>query len=132
MNTTEIQNAARRIQLKLEDAPAFGSGTMPAEKEPLFAMLSHIFPLIVWFWKRSESPTVNAHGKEALNFGITAFLIVWPVAFIAGLLGVTVAKIISPILMLVNLVVLGLVIFGAIQARKGKLLRYPVNFRLIR
>lgn len=132
MNTTAIQNAARRIQLKLEDAPAFGSGSMPAEKEPTFAILSHIFPLIVWFWKRGESPAVNAHGKEALNFGITALLIVWPVAFIAGLLGVTVAKIISPILMLVNLVVLGLVVYGALQARKGKLLRYPVNFRLIR
>ena len=132
MNQPAITSAPARIPLKLEDAPPFGAGAMPADKERTFAMLAHLFPLIVWFWKRRESPVVDAHGKEALNFCITAFICIWPVSFIAGFLGSMIATIVGLVMMVVSLGVLALVIFAMLKARDGKLLRYPVNFRLIK
>jgi uncharacterized Tic20 family protein len=135
MNHTAIENQlakARRFQLNLEEAPAFGAGTMPASEERTFAMLAHLFPLIVWPWKRKASPAVDAHGKEALNFAITAMLIIWPIGFIAGLCGVTVAKIVALATSVLSLGLLALVVCAMIQAGKGKLLRYPINFRFIK
>lgn len=85
----------RHLNLKLEDAPAFGGGSMPAKDESLFVVLAHFFPLIIWPWKRKVSPAVDAHGKEALNFAITAMLILWPIGILGSLLGVTVAKIVT-------------------------------------
>ena len=132
MNQPALTTAASRIPLKLEEAPPFGAGAMPAEKERTFAMLAHLFPLIVWFWKRRESPVVDAHGKEALNFCITAVICIFPVSFLAGFLGLTVARIVSLAVMIVSLGLLALVVFAMLKAREGKLLRYPVNFRLIK
>lgn len=131
MNQTNTA-ASNRIPLKLEDAPPFGQGTMSADEERTFAMLSHLFPVIFWFWKRKASPAVDAHGKEALNFGITVFICSFAISLVSGLLGATIAGIVSLCLMLVNLAVIALVVFAMLQARNGKLLRYPVNFRLIK
>ncbi|MDB6135536.1 MAG: hypothetical protein JWM59_3779 [Verrucomicrobiales bacterium] len=132
MNSNTVESAVCRLCLKLESAPAFGSGTMPADQERAFVMLAHLFPLIIWFWKRRESPAVDAHGKEALNFGITAMICIWPVSLIAGFLPSIITVIISLGLAVVSFGVLALVIYGMIQARSGQLLRYPVNFRLIK
>ena len=41
--------------------------------DKLYCTLSHLFSLIIWLWKKDESPAVNVHGKEALNFHITVF-----------------------------------------------------------
>ena len=135
MNTIDIKQQiakARRFNLVLEDAPAFGAGSMPAQEEPRFAMLAHLFPLIVWPWKRKSSPAVDAHGKEALNFAITAMLILWPIGMVSSFFGVTVARILSLGTSVLSLGLLALVIFAMLQARSGKLLRYPVNFRFIK
>ena len=133
MNQPAITKPAlSRLALKFEDAPAFGTGAMPAEQERTFALLSHIFSLIIWLWKRRESPVVDAHGKEALNFGITAFLCTFPVSFLAAFLPAIIATIISLAMMVVSLGVLALVIYGGLKAREGRLLRYPVNVRLIK
>lgn len=131
-NPTATNRLAGRFPLKFEAAPAFGSGSMPAAAEPNFAMLAHLIPLIVWFWKRKESPTVDAHGKEALNFGITAMICLWPLGFIAGLLPSFIARILGLGTSILSLGCMALVIYGMIQARQGKLLRYPVNFRFIK
>ena len=120
------------FKLTLEDAPAFGAGSMPAKDENLFVMLAHLFPLIVWPWKRKTSPAVDAHGKEALNFAITAMIVIWPIGIIGSLFGVTIAGILSLGVSILSLGLLALVVFGALQARSGKLLRYPVNFRFIK
>jgi uncharacterized Tic20 family protein len=132
MNTPAIQNLTSRFPLKLEDGPPFGAGSMPADKERTFALLAHVFSLIVWLWKRNDSPVVDAHGKEALNFGITVFICTFPVSFIAGFLPGVIALIISVVMMVIGLAALALLIYGGLKAREGKLLRYPVNFRLIK
>ena len=128
---TQLTNL-RSFRLQLEDAPAFGTGSMPVKDESLFVMLAHFFPLIVWPWKRHTSPSVDAHGKEALNFAITAMLILWPVGIIGSFLGVNIARITALGTSLLSLGLLALVVFAMTQARQGKLLRYPVNFRFIK
>jgi uncharacterized Tic20 family protein len=132
MNQSTTAAVTSRIPLKLEEAPPFCKGTMTIGQERTFAMLAHFFPLIIWFWKRKDSPAVDAHGKEALNFGITMFICSFAISLAAGFLGSAVAGIISLVLVGLNLCVIALVVFAMLQARNGKLLRYPGNFRLIK
>jgi uncharacterized protein len=132
MNQPAITAAVSRIPLKLEDAPPFGAGAMPAEKERTFALLAHVFSLIVWLWKRNDSPVVDAHGREALNFCLTIFICVFPVGILAGFLPAMIATVVSLLMAVVSLAVLGLLIYGGLKAREGRLLRYPFNFRLIK
>lgn len=96
-------------------------------------MLAHLFAIIIWFWKRKESPAVDAHGKEALNFGITILLIyVIPMQILLRVLPLSIWWLISIISVVVSLAILALVVIGMIKAKEGKLLRYPINFRFIK
>jgi uncharacterized Tic20 family protein len=82
--------------------------------------------LIVWLAKRGDSPEIDEHGKESLNFQIS--MLIYNV--IAGLLClVLIGFIILAILHILNLV---LVIVASIQASEGKFYRYPITIRLIK
>jgi uncharacterized protein len=83
-------------------------------------------PLIVWLAKRGDSPEIDAHGKESLNFQISMLIY----NLIAGVLClVLIGFVILGILHILNLV---LVIVASIQANEGKLYRYPITIRLIK
>ena len=83
-------------------------------------------PLIVWLAKRGDSPEINEHGKESLNFQIS-MLIYNVIAAVLCL--VLIGFIILAILHILNLV---LVIVASIQASEGKFYRYPITIRLIK
>jgi uncharacterized Tic20 family protein len=92
-----------------------------------FHFLGHILgPLIVWLVKRGDSPEVDAHGKESLNFQLS-MLIYDAIAFILCfvLIGV-------PILIALWILNTVLVIIASIQASEGKFYRYPITIRLIK
>jgi uncharacterized protein len=83
-------------------------------------------PLIVWMAKRNDSPEIDQHGKESLNFQIS--MLIYNV--IAGVLClVLIGFVILAILHILNLV---LVIIASIQASEGKFYRYPLAIRLIK
>lgn len=82
-------------------------------------------PLIVWLVKRDESPEIDAHGKEALNFQIS-MLIYNVIAAVFCL--ILIGFIFLAILWVLNAV---LVIIAAIQASDGKFYRYPMTIRFI-
>ena len=83
-------------------------------------------PLIVWLAKRNDSPEIDEHGKESLNFQISMLIY----NLIAGVLClVLIGFVILGILHILNLV---LVIVASIQASEGKLYRYPITIRLIK
>ncbi len=83
-------------------------------------------PLIVWLAKRGDSPEIDEHGKESLNFQISMLIY----NLIAGVLClVLIGFVILGILHILNLV---LVIVASIQASEGKLYRYPITIRLIK
>ena len=121
---------SNRLPVRIESAPAFGGGSMSVDQEKTFVLLAHLFPLVVWPWKRKESPAVDAHGKEALNMAITLMIVMFPLGFISGMIGI--AGLVSILTSLASFVMLLLVIIGAIKAQQGWLLCYPCNLRLIK
>jgi uncharacterized Tic20 family protein len=132
MNTVAL-DPSNRLPIRIEAAPAFGSGSMPVESERTFVLLAHLIPIIIWPLKRSASPAVDAHGKEALNMAITLMIVMFLPGLISGLLGsVTIATLISIGSSLFSLAMLMLAVIGAVKAQQGWLLRYPGNLRLIK
>jgi uncharacterized Tic20 family protein len=91
-----------------------------------FHFPGHILgPLIVWLAKRDDSPEIDAHGKESLNFQISMLLYnAIAVVFCLVLIGFLVL----PILWVLNAV---FVIVASVQASDGKLYRYPMTIRFI-
>jgi uncharacterized Tic20 family protein len=82
-------------------------------------------PLILWLIKRNESPELDAHGKEAVNFQISMLLYNLVAAVFCLVL---VGFVFLAILWVLNTV---FVIIAAIQASDGKFYRYPIAIRFI-
>ena len=92
----------------------------------LVPVAGHIVgPLIVWLAKRQDSPEIDAHGKESINFQIS--MLIWNA--IAAILIIVLIGI--PILILLHILNIIFVIVASIQASEGKLYRYPLAIRLI-
>ena len=92
-----------------------------------FHFLGHIFgPLVVWMVKRPESPEIDAHGKESLNFQLS-MLIYDVVAFILCFILIGI-----PILILLWILNTVFVIIASIKASEGELYRYPFTIRFIK
>lgn len=91
-----------------------------------FHFPGHLFgPLIVWLVKRGDSPEIDAHGKEALNFQISMLLY----TVISGVFClILIGFVFIAILWVLNAV---FVIIAAIQASDGKFYRYPMTIRFI-
>ena len=90
----------------------------------IFLPLGHILgPLIIWLIKKDEHPSVDAHGREALNFQVS-----WTIwGFIAFL---TVFVLIGFVLMpLVGIAWLVLVIIATVKANNGEFYKYPLTIR---
>lgn len=115
---------------------------MSPKDECLWGMLAHLSallsivvggsfanivgPLIIWLVKRDESPFVEHHGREALNFNISvAIYMVVCVPFVfCFYIG---------FLMILGVGVLWVVctIMAAIEANSGRPYRYPLSIRFI-
>ena len=83
-------------------------------------------PLIVWLAKRADSPEIDAHGKESLNFQISMLIY----NLIAGVLCLVLVG--FALLFILHILNLVLVVVASIQASEGKLYRYPLTIRLIK
>lgn len=82
-------------------------------------------PLVVWLVKRGDSPEIDAHGKEALNFQISMLIY----NLIAGVFClVLIGFVFLAILWVLNAV---FVIIAAIEASQGRFYRYPMTIRFI-
>jgi uncharacterized Tic20 family protein len=82
-------------------------------------------PLVVWLAKRDDSPEIDAHGKESVNFQIS-MLIYNGIAVVFCLVLVGFAFL--AVLWVLNAV---FVIVASIQASDGKFYRYPMTIRFI-
>ena len=90
-------------------------------------------PLIIWQIKKNEFPSVEVHGKAALNFQITVA--------IAALAGVAVAVVLSffcvgyllfPLVMLIGLAGLVFAVIAGIKANNGEDYKYPWSLELVK
>ena len=83
-------------------------------------------PLIVWLAKRGDSPEIDEHGKESLNFQISMLMY----NVVAGVLCLVLIG--FALLFILHFLNLVLVIIASVQASEGKLYRYPLTIRLIK
>lgn len=89
-----------------------------------FHFLGHLLgPFIVWLVKRGDSPEIDAHGKESLNFQLSMLIY----DAIAAVLCVLLIGI--PILIALWIMNTLLVIIASIRASEGQLYRYPFTIR---
>ncbi|MHC5022615.1 MAG: DUF4870 domain-containing protein [Planctomycetota bacterium] len=88
----------------------------------IFWPLAVIVPLVMWLSKKDDSPFVDDHGREVLNF-IISFVILHVI------LAITIVGIVLlPVLWIVGLVN---VIRGAVAAGRDEFFRYPMTFRFL-
>ncbi len=84
-----------------------------------------IGPLVVWQVKKDESPFIDEHGREAVNFQI-AYMIY---AIIPLLLSIILIGI--PLLLILAIAQVVFVIIAAIKANSGESYKIPFIFRLV-
>lgn len=89
-------------------------------------------PLIVWLLKRSEIPSVDAHGKEALNFQISVLIYALAMLMIAFLTCGLGGFLLLPAGICLGVAQIVLMIIAAFKAANGELYRYPLTIRLIK
>jgi uncharacterized Tic20 family protein len=97
------------------------------------ALGQFVGPLIIWLWKREESPEIDAHGKESLNFQISMFIytaLFGLVCFV--LMFVLIGFLLVPMIALFYLADIVFVIIASLKASEGQLYRYPLTLRLIK
>jgi len=83
-------------------------------------------PLVIWLLKRNDMPSVDSHGKEALNFQISMTIY----SLVAGLLILLFIGI--PILILLGIADLILTIIASIKANNGEPYSYPMAIRFLK
>lgn len=87
----------------------------------------------MWLVKRHESPGIDAHGKESLNFQIS-----WAIygailgALAAALWIVLIGFLFLAVLFIEFVAMIILTIIGAVKASNGQLYRYPLTIRFLK
>ncbi len=90
-------------------------------------------PLLVWLLKRDESPEIDAHGKESLNFQLSMFIYTAALGVTCFILMfVLIGFLLIPLFAILYVVDLVLVIIASLKASEGRLYRYPLTIRLIK
>jgi len=85
-----------------------------------------IGPVIIWQIKKTEFPSVDEHGKEAVNFQISVLIY----TFVSILL--TFLLIGIPLLVATVIGNLVLIAIATIKANNGEAYRYPLTIRFIK
>ena len=83
-------------------------------------------PLLVWLIKREDHPFIDRQGKEAVNFQITMFIILFAsIILCLVLIGFL-------FLILIGFVMVIFPIIAAVRANDGHEYRYPISIRFIK
>lgn len=90
-------------------------------------------PLLVWQIKKNEIPSVDIHGKAALNFQITVTLAVF-VSAAAGfaLSFFCVGYLLIPVAVVVGLAGLVFAVIAGIKANNGEDYKYPYSIDFVK
>jgi uncharacterized Tic20 family protein len=82
-------------------------------------------PLILWLIKKQDVPSVDAHGKEALNFQISMTIY----SIVAGLcIFILIGIVLLPVVLTANLI---FIIIAAVKASNGEFYQYPFTIRFV-
>ncbi len=90
-------------------------------------------PLIVWQIKKNEIPSVDIHGKAALNFQITVLLATL-IAGIGAVIGmfICIGYLLIPVVILLVLCGLIFPIIAGVKANNGEDYKYPYSIEFIK
>ena len=108
--------------------------------EPTFSMLLHlssfmsmavpfagiVLPVVMWATNKNESPIIDEHGKNVINW-IISFIIY---AFISALLCLVIIG--FPMLMTLFICSIVFTIIGAVKANSGKVWKYPMSIQFFK
>jgi uncharacterized Tic20 family protein len=91
-----------------------------------FALLSFLFPLVVYLVMRTDSPFVTDNAREALNFHLSVLLY--------AICCIPLCFLVVGIPLLIAIGVAGVVcsIVAAVKASEGVAYRYPMTVRFVR
>ena len=123
--------------------PEMGKGSLSEGGERTWGMICHLAalssllgpsilnlvgPLVPWLLKRQESPWIEAHGKESINFQLTMSILAW-----IGLLLIPVTCWVSSVLSAAaSLFSIIMAVIASVRANEGKFMAYPFSFRFFR
>lgn len=97
----------------------------------VLSLIAIIIPIIMWQVKKDESPFLDDHGREAVNFQIS--LVIWSIGF--TLASIPVGLLTCGVGFVIALVPYVLGIVGMIQAstaaNRGEFYRYPMTMRFV-
>jgi len=88
-------------------------------------------PLIIWQMKRNDFPSVNEHGKEALNFQISVLIYI-AVAVMGMMFLCFFGTLLLPVVIGLPIAAAILSIIAGIKANDGVFYRYPLTIRLVK
>ncbi len=123
--------------------PSLGQGKLAEGEEKTWGMMCHLAalanllgpsllnivgPLVPWLIKRQESPWVDAHGKESLNFQLTMSIIAW----IGGMAMPFTCGVSVVVTLLAAALSIVMPIIASVRANEGKFMAYPFAFRFFR
>jgi len=96
-----------------------------------------IGPLVVWQIKKNQIPSVEAHGKAALNYQITVVIALAAISMVLFTacffcLGFLLVPVAIPLIVLISLASLIFPIIAGIKANNGETFDYPFTFTFIR
>jgi|SRR5262245_30517366 len=101
----------------------------------LTLLAMHLFPvpvvpaLVMWLVKRHDSPFINDHGKEAVNFQIT--LVIYVVAGLVLTMSGVGSCIGAPLIAAAYILGLVGMILASMKANQGLFYRYPMCLRFV-
>ncbi len=110
----------------------------------IFAPFGYVVPIAIWVMKKKDSPFVDHHGKEWLNFNISMFVLTMVLGLVLGTLGGVLGWLVAWWLGLIFFALLGIAaialglyanimyILMGLKAKKGEWARYKCLFRLFK
>jgi uncharacterized Tic20 family protein len=136
----ETQNQTPPVQPP-PTGPAQASGS-PEKDARLWCMLCHLaiivpcFPcvltLIIWMIKKKEFPSVDVHGKRALNFQLSVFIVSFAIVIASVVLSFVHLGFIGLINWPIWLAAAVLGVIAGIKANNGENYEYPWSLKLIK
>ena len=94
-------------------------------------ILSVVGPLVVWLVRRGDDPSIEPHGRAAINFHLSMLLVVAAAAIFAFVtfgFGLVIAV---PVFILVFVAEIVCSVVAAIRASEGRPYRYPFSIAFL-
>jgi uncharacterized protein len=90
-------------------------------------------PLLVWQIKKQEFPSVEIHGKAALNFQITAAIVLLGGGIVAFILSFfCIGFLLFPVIFAIYIASIVFAVIAGVKANDGKDYRYPWTLTLVK